>query len=283
MVNKEIKVRHPFPHLVRDLKLTFHMIITSVDFIREHELWKGLNNYRWLSKGLVILGILLGLVFFRHITNFLDSGETQNMGVLQSTAGLMQSVWEKGKSLFVIGSYKYVILFLIEVVVFHFVRVTLMEVTGEKIDTSFKTFVSTQKRMVFITIFCMVMENVMSTVLNVPLNILGAEFLSPVLFVLVTGFYTGFIILDNYNEVYHMSLRQSNAYNWQYAGVTIIVGLIVAGLLLVPFFGAILGPIVGAVIATRTMHELYIQDHDRAWVYDRYIPKKKRVNASSAP
>lgn len=277
-VNKNIEKRSPLDHALRDGQLTVEMTLSSGDFIRKNKLWIGLNNYRWLSKFLVAIGVCVGILFFRKMGNFFDSSSINQLSFDQSATGVLESLIGTGQTIATIGSYKYIILFLIEVLVFHFVRVTLMNVTGAHIDTSFKTFLNTQKRMVVVTIFCLVLENVVSFVLNIPFNIFGADFFSPAIFVLVAGYYTGFVIQDNYNEVYHMTLRQSNAYNWQYAIVTLIVGLIVSGLMLIPFVGAIAGPIIGAVIATRTMHQLYLNDNDRDWVYARYPDRAQQRN-----
>ena len=282
MVNKKIAKRNPMDHAIRDGRLTLEMTLSSGDFIHKNKLWVGLNNYRWLSKFLVVIGIVVGLLFFKNMGSYFNSSSIDQLSFDQSATGVLESLIGTGQTVATIGSYKYIILFLIEVLVFHFVRVTLMNVTGTHIDTSFKTFMKTQKRMVMVTIFCLVLENVMSFILNIPFNIFGADFLSPALFVIVAGYYTGFVIQDNYNEVYHMTLRQSNAYNWQYAVVTLIVGLIVSGLMLIPVIGAIVGPIIGAVIATRTMHELYLNDNDRDWVYARYPDRAQRKHVGKS-
>jgi len=281
--NKEIPLRSPWRHLIRDVVTSIQNVVSSVDFIKEHRLWQGLNHYRWLSKALVIIAILVGLSFFRFVSKWYEISDISQQGIFGAETGIFASMIAAGKDIFIAGSYKYVMLLLIEVLVFHFVRRTLIIVTGEFISTDFKTFLSTQYRMIGVVFVCAILENVFRVILNIPFNWLGLDFFSPLLFFGVQAYFTGVIILDNYNEVYHMSLKQSLSYCWQYAGVTIVVGTIVSILFLFPLVGVIMGPIIGAVIAARTMHSLYLEDLDREWVFKRYPTKSKEKELESIP
>ena len=140
---------------------------------------------------------------------------------------------------------------------------------------------ATQFRMIGVVFVCAIMDNVFRTILNIPFNWLGVEAMSPVLFFLVQAYFAGVIIVDNYNEVYHMSLKQSLAYCWQYAGVTLVVGSLVTILFLIPVLGVIVGSVLGAVIAAKTMNELYLEDFDREWVFKRYPEKSKEVKVDN--
>ncbi len=273
--NINIVKRRPWNHLVRDIRISLVYAKSSISFIKEYRLWQGINQYRWLSKLLVLLAVLVGISFIKQLLNWYHSSDTDELGILGSASGVLSSIWENGQQLFVLGSYRYVMLFLIEVLVFHFVRRALMITTGEDIDTRFRTFLSCQYRMLGVTLFCIIMEYVTSTLLNIPLRILSLGVLSPLLFAIVQAYYTGIIIIDNYNEVYHMNIKQSYYYCWQYGGVTLIVGGIVAVLMLIPVIGVLVGPIFGSVVAARTMHDLYLKDQDRAWVYTKYSKKIK--------
>ncbi|MFT4536794.1 MAG: hypothetical protein ACI9P5_004171 [Saprospiraceae bacterium] len=281
--NKNIPLRHPWRHLVRDVLTSIKVATSSVDYIREHRLWEGLNQYKWLSKALVVIAIIVGVSFFRFINQWYEISDVSQQGIFGLETGLFASMVSAGKEIFFARSYKYVMLLLVEVLVFHFVRRTLIFVTGEHIKTDFKTFLSTQYRMVGVTIVCAVFEGLFSKLFNIPLNWLGLEILSPVMFLVVQAYFMGVVIVDNYNEVYHMSFKQSLAYCWQYAGVTLFVGTIVSVLFFVPLLGIIIGPILGAVIAARTMHYLYEEDLDREWVFKRYPKKLKEVKVENSP
>ena len=279
--DKSIPVRSPWRYLIRDVASSVKFAATSFDFIREHKLWQGLNHYRWLSKALIVIAILVGLSFFRFISKWYEISDISQQGLFGAETGVFASMIAAGKNIFIAGSYKYVMLLLVEVVIFQFVRRTLIIITGEFIKTDFKTFLATQFRMIGVVFVCAIMDNVFRTILNIPFNWLGVEAMSPVLFFLVQAYFAGVIIVDNYNEVYHMSLKQSLAYCWQYAGVTLVVGSLVTILFLIPVLGVIVGSVLGAVIAAKTMNELYLEDFDREWVFKRYPEKSKEVKVDN--
>ena len=63
-------------------------------------------------------------------------------------------------------------------------------------------------------------------------------------------------VVDNYNEIYGMKIKQSFKYARQYAGVSFGIGVVIYVLMMIPILGAVLAPLLGAVTATITMHEL---------------------------
>lgn len=272
-MDKSIPSRKPWRHLIRDAKTGIYYATTGFRFIKEHRLWTGMAQYRWLSIVLVVMALLIGLRFAHFLSSWWTQPELAEQGVMESTMGLFSTSWLAVKDFFFDGSYPYLVLVLIEVLIFHFVRRTLMIVTGQTIDTRFKTFLSSQMRMISLGVVSFVLDAVFTFLLNLPLGILGLSVLKPIATQGVQAFFMGVIIVDNYNEVYHMTIRQSLAYCWQYGGLTIIVGALVSILILAPLVGVIIGPILGAVVAARTLHSLYLKDYDREWVFLRY-PKE---------
>ena len=82
-------------------------------------------------------------------------------------------------------------------------------VTGDDVDSSFAAFMEAQKRMVRVAVFSFIMESFFSVVFNVGIGILGAEFIKPVGIFLIQCFFLGYAIIDNYNEIFHMTVKQS--------------------------------------------------------------------------
>ncbi|MEL6124707.1 MAG: hypothetical protein AAFR14_13410, partial [Bacteroidota bacterium] len=247
--------RSPWPHLFRDGRVTVDSSSKCVQFIRAHQLWQGMGAYRWLTKVGLFLAVLIGLRYLSVIfDSFGGSDPTSQLGFI----GHASSALSETRSM-IVGAMegeamKYLILVLIEVVIFHFVRRTLMIVTGDEIDTSFKTFWKAQRRMIGVVIFSYVMELVWKVIIGVVFWPFGLDTSKQVMLFLVSSFYLGFAIVDNYNEIYHMTIKQSAKYAWQYAGVTLIVGLIMYLLMYIPVVGPIIGPCFAAVIAALSLH-----------------------------
>ena len=261
--------------------MSIQKAVKSSEFISDHKLWQGLNSYKWLSKLSFIAAVLFGLYFVGTAFDWISKFNEDQVGVLQAASGAFSEVFVTLKDFFLAGSFKYVILVLIEVVIFHFVRRTLMVVTGENIDTSFATFMTAQKRMIGVAIYALIMESVFSFLVKIPFWFTSFDFFEPVIVFLVQAFFTGFVIIDNYNEVYHMTIRQSARYAWLYAAVTTIVGGIVFLIMHIPLIGPVLGPVLGAVIAALSLHTLYLKDRNMDWVYE-IVSKRTRKRRKSS-
>ena len=105
-------------------------------------------------------------------------------------------------------------------------------------------------------------------IVKIGLGIIGFTFLKPVATLLIQSYFLGFAIIDNYNELYHMDIKQSLNYANQYGGVTLIIGLSAYIMMLIPLVGTVAGPLIGAVVAALTMHELFLKDRNMAWVFE---------------
>jgi uncharacterized protein YqgC (DUF456 family) len=254
-------------NITRDGALTIRNFKDLSDFIRRHRLWEGVMHYTWLSKFLIITGIIGSLAFITFIFRYWSEALANNPLTLSSVGSALGGFFAEGYDLFVIGGLKYVILILMEVVIFHFARRTLEIKTGQKNDTSIKTFIGAQVRMVKVAIYSFCMESILSIFAGIILSMLGFSIIKPAITLLIQSYFLGFAVVDNYNEIYHMTIRQSSLYTLQYASVSLIIGLIVYVIMLVPLAGSIVGPLIGAVVATLTMYELHRQDDNMAWIF----------------
>lgn len=233
-------------------------------FIEKHKLWRGLAHYSWLIKGIVIIAALLGLKTISFITD-LFSGDA-NVGQNSLVASFENFSFE-GMTGFFDGGMKYVILAAVEVIIFHFTRRTMMIITKRPIDTSWDTFVNAEKRMIAVTFVAFGLEKALGWGWAIFSGIFGFDFFEPVFIALVQSFYLGFAIIDNYNELYDMSIKQSHRFTWHYAPVALIVGGMLNLMLHVPLLGVLIGPIICAVVATLTMHYLNNEDKGVDWVF----------------
>lgn len=224
-------------------------------------------QYTWLSKFLLYTGIIGGIGFITFVFNYWSGALQQQELSLATLGSAFGGFFSEGYDLFIIGGLKYVILILMEVIIFHFVRRTLEIKTGQKLDTSIKTFISAQIRMIRVVIYSYFMETVMTIIAGIILKMFGFGGLKPMLTLIIQAYFLGFAVVDNYNEIYHMTIKQSARYTLQYATVALITGVVVYVIMMVPVAGSVIGPMLGAVVATLTMHELYMKDRNMAWIF----------------
>ena len=256
---------------IRDSKETILNFQHSLDFVKEHELWHGILKYTWLSKFLMLVGVIGVIGFVRFIFTYWTDNQVLNELSLASLGSAVGGFFVEGYDLFVLGGLKYVILILMEVIIFHFARRTLEIKTGVDIDTSLKSFIDAQIRMIKVVIYSWLMETIATVIIvKIILSFFGIDFMDTIATVLIQSYFLGFAIIDNYNEIYHMTIKQSLRYDNQYAMVTLIIGTSAYVMMLVPLAGTIVGPLICAVVATLTMHQLYVTDQNMAWIFETH-------------
>ena len=160
---------------IRDFSLTVNNYRKVIPFIRKHQLWKGSFSYSWVSKFLFFVGILLSIHFGRFLLTWWNS-ETLAMGFsMGHMAELTRETFNEAYHLIVSGGYKYVILILLEVVIFHFSRKTYEVLSGESDNSGLKDFLRAQIRMIKVILYSFIMETIFSIIAQVILSILGMQ------------------------------------------------------------------------------------------------------------
>jgi len=255
-------------NILRDTKLASTNYQVSIDFVKEHRIWEGILKYSWLGKFLLVAGVIGGITFIKFVFSYWSNVEMTSELSLANVGSSLSGFFTEGYSLFVVGGFKYVILIFMEVVIFHFARRTLEIKLGVDMDTSFQAFIKAQTRMIRVVFYSWIMETIITFIIvTIGFSIFGLSAVGSVATFLIQSYFLGFAIIDNYNEMYHMTVKQSQRYSNQYAGVTLVVGIATYILLILPLVGAMLGPLIGAVVAVLTMHELYLKDQNMDWVF----------------
>ncbi len=231
-------------------------------FIGHYKLWRGLWQYRWVFRFLLVVAILSIGALYGEINDWLRSHQQTNAAAF--FIGGDSLVMNLGKHTFsslTNGAGKWVVLILFEVVVYHFMRGTLFVVLGKEMPgaNSFHPFLRAQKRMIFVSVTAFVLEIVL---VNVGTGILFG-ILSPLswlkqpLALLIKASLVGFAIVDNYNEQFKLSVEQSLRYTrMNYIGVALGVGLPLYLMLKIPLLGSVAGPILASVTAAIVMKEV---------------------------
>ena len=228
------------------------------DFIRKHQLWKGMFGYGWITQMLVIIALIIGIKLFSVVWDWWFKADLDNVaGAFNSMSMLVSDFFSEGYKFVFMGSMKYVMLILMEVVVFHFCRRTLSILTKKDSPATFDEFLKAQIRMIKVSIRSWVLESILTMLIGIALNIAGhLEFLKPVLVFGVQCYYLGFAILDNYNEQFDLSISESAKYAQNFVGVSLALGLLLNVLLYIPLVGAVFAPLLSAVAATMVMYKL---------------------------
>ncbi|MEM6964358.1 MAG: hypothetical protein AAF573_06305 [Bacteroidota bacterium] len=244
---------------VRDFIQTVKTYREVFQFIIKNKLWKGFAEYSWVSNFMLLIGAIISLRFGGIIGNWVDQTAVQGMS-MASVSNLFVETFHEGQELFMMSGFKYVILILLEVVIFHFARKTLEVLSREVAQATLKDFMAAQVRMFKVVIFSYAMETMFSIIAKMLLSTVGLDVLEVVAVFLIQSFFLGFAVVDNYNEIFEMSIKNSFKFTRQYAGVAIGVGVVIYVLMLVPVIGAVLAPLLGAVTATMVMYELNKED-----------------------
>ncbi len=237
---------------------TMFKVPDAIRFLREHRLWQGFSKYGWLSRFLLAVGVLLSIKLGSVVFDWwqqLFGADTAALS-LTSMGGMFSETVTDGYELFTAGYMKYVILILLEVVVFHIMRGTLTILTGRAGGTSLREFVHAQVRMVKVVLRAWVLELILTILVSVIFGIFGVfEVLEGAFVFLIQCYFLGFVILDNYNEQFGLTIKESDLYARDYIGVSLALGFLLYVLLLVPILGAVVGPVLVSVLAAIVMVE----------------------------
>jgi len=226
-------------------------------FIKENRLWNGFFEHKIVALVLLIAGglfswHLLGLT--KDWWNHLDVHDPLEAG-LQATY-LIKDMAVSGYDFMFAGAYKYLVLILMELVIFHMTLRTHAILDGSKVELTPGIFFNAQKRMIKVSIFTFIMELIVSIIIKIAFSIIGLDLLKAICLFLTQCFFLGFAMVDNYNEIHHLEIKESYKHTLQYAGVAVGIGLVLYLLILLPVIGPFLGPLIGAIAATLIMHEL---------------------------
>ena len=230
----------------------------AVIFIRKNRLWVGFWRYGWVSRALVVLAVLLGLKFLGTIINWWRNLQADDpVEAVINVGSLFQNIAFEGYDFLFVGGMKYIILILLEVIIFHMCRGTLEILTGKTSDLSLDSFVKAQIRMIKVAVRSYIYEMGIIFLIKIIFGVFGTfDFLEPVLKYSVHCYFIGFIVFDNYTEQFEISIKKSVQHAKKYAGVCLALGLTTNVLLLIPVIGAIAAPLLAAVTATLVMYHI---------------------------
>lgn len=238
-----------------DFRLTIQKLMVSVPFIRKHRIWEGFWRYSWVAFPLLAIGLLAGYRFWQCVLDWFwtirAEGLREGITTIPTVLGEMQH-------LMLGSSFKYIVLILMEIMIFHAVRKTLAILSKAPLKpVGVKVFLAAQWRMLIVGVYVWIIEMIVTLFIGLIATILGIALLKPILVFLLQAFLLGFTMIDNFNEFYYkLNIRKSIKSTQQIVGVAIPIGIVVYILLLIPLVGAVAASLVGAVAASLTLFDL---------------------------
>lgn len=226
-------------------------------FMRNHRLWEGLRQYGWVARCLVALGVLIAIYAISETVDWFDShaNDPVYLAVVGSDSLLVRWFTDLRESMSD-GLLNMVTLVLLEVVIYHFMRRTLQIVLKKNVENAhtFKPFLNAQIRMIAVTAIATVAQGIISNAVGILLQEDGL--LYGLFVLLLQSLFLGYLIADNYNEQFGLSIQQSQRQLWRgYIGICLGLGLPLLLMLKVPLVGTILGPLVTSVTAAIVLRE----------------------------
>lgn len=229
--------------------------IDAWHFIKKHRPYEGFRKYGWVSSVLVVLGVVVSFTFLSKVvtwvTDLLRSGGGAN---LQASLGsLVEDISIEDFNWVLFGGAKYVILILMEILVFHFTRRTIQIKTGVESESTFDAFIQAEIRMIKVALRCYIKEIIYIAIVGLLLKIAGFSSIKPVVAFFIQCYFVGYAYLDNYNECFGNTIKESDKIIQKLAGASVAVGIVAYSLMMVPLIGAIAGALLGSVAATLLM------------------------------
>lgn len=267
-----------FNEYLTQFRHTMAIYPQSWKFFKQHRLWEGDWDYRWLSRILALIAIVVGFKMLSIFSNWWSQAHFNSLSETVSQMGaLVGDVFKNGYSLIYASGLKYVMFMLLYVATMHFSVRTLGILSGKETEVvTFKRMLDNQIRAFQVYIRCWILELIIcSIMLSIFFGIFKSiAFLETPAIFLISCYFVGFAVVDGYNELFGLSVKESMQYTRNYIGIALATGLVAQLLMTVPLFGPILMPIVSGIVTTIAMYELsdlHLLDRELAVQLDELV------------
>ncbi len=223
-------------------------------FIRQNRVWEGYMRHTWISKITVLVAVILSFQFFRVMINLLTGAypkEEAGTGLMTFFTGFEHL----SNRMLLSGGIKYIYLILLEMMIFHVSVKTLEVLTGKEIPTTLNQFIDAQVRMIKVSIRNWIFELLCTILIAIALGILGLSSVKYILIGLLQFYLLGFAFIDNYSEMFGLSIKMSSRLVFKHIGAAVVIGLTAYVLFMIPGVGPILAPFICAVAATTYLYK----------------------------
>ncbi|GLR17733.1 EI24 domain-containing protein [Portibacter lacus] len=244
---KKFNFRDILPQCISSISI----IRETIPFIKKHKLWLGIFDYKWIA----VLSIIISLAFTYFVYENLASNYLQGFyvediqNVDQNMNDAVGEVRSEGKRGAITSGTKYLLVILLEIVIFYFSVKTLSILTDKERRPTIAEFIKAETRMLKLMVLNFVKGIIVLVIVSAILFLLGVSFLSPFVMFLVYGYFMGYAFIDNYNEQHGNTIKKSGQIIQQHLGAALTIGTVVSLLIYIPLVGPLCGPIFGSVAA----------------------------------
>ncbi len=259
-------------------------------FIKKHQLWQGFLDHKWIMILTILIMGTLSVTLYNDIHDFLVPPESE-IAIDNSTKELdeeimaleaaalyssdedredleaeKKSLIEKKEKLeaehkpLFSGSYKFLILILLEIMIFHFSVGTNNILKKKNRILTLKEFYLAQIRMMLVMGHKWIYGLLMYIFVSIVCGILSISYLTNFIMFFVYSFFLGFAFLDNYLEQYHFTIQRSSKHIQAHFGAATVFGVFASIGMSIPVIGPILVPFICAVSATMYGHQARMEE-----------------------
>lgn len=225
-------------------------------FIKRNKLWAGLLEHKWIA----VFMFFVSTFFSYYILSSWGwiGGDSTDVNIISKSdlgVELSEDMKNEGKSALFSGGTKYLLMIVFEVIIFHFAVKTFDLLSGQKRITTLSDFIQAEKRMIIVMVRNFLKGLAVHGVLYVSLSILGYEFMTGFIMFFIYAYFLGYAFIDNYNEQFNKTIKQSEFIIRQHFWASITLGVLASGMLIVPLLGPLVAPIFCAISATIYGHK----------------------------
>lgn len=270
--------------------VALRVLASTPNFIKKHQLWKGFLDHKWIMVVTILIMGTLSMTLYNDLQGYFSPSEGINIDIdisnegfdagfqaideaaLISTEKAKESLKAGKKSLSAAkdklednhkpifsGSYKFLILIFLEILIFHFAVGSNNILKNENRVLVFREFSRAQIRMIKVMARKWIFSLIIYIFLSIVSGILGLPMAVDFMMFFVYSFFLGFAFLDNYLEQFHFSIVRSSKHIQQHLGAATTFGIIASAGMSIPVIGPVLMPFIFAVAATIYGHEVAME------------------------
>lgn len=276
-------------NVLEQMLAAWQVLLDTPAFIKRHQLWQGFLDHKWIMIVTILIMGKLSVTLYNDLHNYFDPPAIEvaidipteemeeSIKALEAAAlnspedvkerleaekrSLMEKkekLEENHKPLFS-GSYKFLILIFLEILIFHFSVGTNNILKGKNRILTIKEFYLAQIRMVLVMGHKWIYGLLMYILVSVVCGLLSISYLTDFIMFFVYSFFLGFAFLDNYLEQFHLTIQESSKHIQSHYGAAVVLGIFASIGMSIPVIGPILIPFICAVAATIYGHEAQME------------------------
>lgn len=232
------------------------VMIETPSFVKENKLWNGFFEYKWIGMLMLFISVLFSWYLLEDLRDHslswfeLRPADLAAVGKNELGMEIPKVMSEEGRHTMFSGGTKYLLLILLEVIIFYFCVKTLAILSKKVTTPTFKQFYKAEIRMIILMGWNFGKGIAAQVIITIILSILGLKSLLGFFMFFVYSYFIGYAFLDNYNEQFGFKIRPSQAIIRQHLGAAFALGLCVTMLLYIPLIGPLLAPLFGGVSAS---------------------------------